>query len=235
MFTKNEEGLIYQIISMFKNEEFKESRIKIYNNKPDMLNPLEMYVIEEIYRLGYNNYFNKLMNITTNKSIIQEYNNFMKKCRRDFDFELNKVQSYYRKNNGLSDLEKFCISLILKNEEKKELLDKKSKYTYDELFEIKYSTDEELKETIANIIVSMGIHSILKIDSNEIKGIKDRQLEKGVFSDIDKKFFIDLLTSDPKNLEVSARAIEGYYKTAKPLINDDNGEEVLNMLFGVDI
>lgn len=79
MFTKSEEEVIYQIISMFKNEEFKDSRIKIYNNKPDMLNPLEMYVIEEIYRLGYNNYFNKLMNITTNKSIIQEYNNFMKK------------------------------------------------------------------------------------------------------------------------------------------------------------
>ena len=235
MFTKSEEEVIYQIINMFQDEKFKESRIQIYNNKPDMLNPLEMYVIEEIYRLGYNNYFNKLMNLTTNKNIIQEYNNFMKKCREDFDFELNKVQSYYRKNNGLSDLEKFCISLILKNEEKKELLDKRLKYKYDDLFEIKYSTDEELKDTIANIIVSFGIHSILKIDNNEIKGIKDRQLEKGVFSDIDKKFFIDLLTSDPKNLEVSSRAIEGYYKTAKLLINDDNGEEVLNMLFGCDV
>lgn len=81
----------------------------------------------------------------------------------------------------------------------------------------------------------MGIHSILKMDNNEIKGIKDRQLEKGIFSDIDKKYFIDLLSSDPKNLEVASRAVEGYYKTVKLLINDDNGEELLNMLFGVDI
>ena len=166
------EKTIFQIIECFKDEDFLNRRLKVYNTKPDMLNPLEMYVIEEIYRLGYNNYFSTLKKIES-KDIVEEYNTFMKKCK-NFDYVLFKTKEYFKRNNNLSDLEKFCIKLILKNKEHKEILDKKMKYQYDELFELKYSTDEEIKETMANVAVSMGINSILKINDYKITSIKER-------------------------------------------------------------
>ena len=114
MFTKEQEKLIYQIMTMFNDEGFKNKRLNIYNNSADMLNPLEMYVIEEIYRIGHNNYYKTLTSIKED-NVIDKYNLFMKKCNNDFEYELEKVKEYFKRNNNLTDLEKFCIYLILKN------------------------------------------------------------------------------------------------------------------------
>ena len=234
MFTKEQEKLIYQIMTMFNDEKFKHKRLETYSNKPELLNPLEMYVIEEIYRIGHNNYYKTLASIKED-NVIDKYNLFMKKCNNDFEYELEKVKEYFKRNNNLTDLEKFCIYLILKNKEKKELLDKRSKYEYDELYEIKYFTDEELKETLANIIISMGINSILKMDDNIIRGIKERQLSKGVFTTMDKKYLIDILTSNPKKLQPVDMVVEGFYKAAKKAMIQDSDIEAFNYLFGIDV
>ena len=225
---------IFQIMEVFKDEKFRARRLQIYKTKPNMLNPLEMYVIEEIYRLGNNNYFNTLMKIES-KDIVQEYNTFMKKCRTVFDYKLFKTKDYFKKYNSLNDLEKFCISLILKNEEEKVVLDKRMKYKYDDLFELKYSTDEELRETMENVAVSIGINAILKLNDNITEGIKERQLEKGVFSDIDKKYLIDLIRENPGNKKSIEDLVNRAFPTAKLLINETNGNEVLSNLYSVDV
>ena len=231
---KKYEQTIFQIIELFKDDIFRKRRLQIYNTKPDMLNPLEMYVIEEIYRLGNNNYFNTLKNMDS-KDVVQDYNDFMNKCRKVFDYKLLKTKEYFKKENTLTDLEKFCISLVLKNKEQQEILYKRMKYSYDDLFELKYSTEEEIKETMENVAVSIGINAILKIDSSITEGIIDRQLSKGVFSDIDKKYLIDLIREDLNNKKVIENLVNRSFPIAKMCINDNNGNEVLSNLYGINI
>ena len=48
---KKYEQEIYQILILFKDENFKERRLKVYNDRPDMLNPVELYLIEDIINL----------------------------------------------------------------------------------------------------------------------------------------------------------------------------------------
>ena len=231
---KKYEKQIFQIMNIFKDEKFLEKRIQVYNTKPNMLNPLEIYIIEEIYRLGNNNYFNKLMKIKS-KDIVEEYNTFMDKCRKNFDYKLYKTKEFFKKNNDLTDLEKFCISLIWKNKEEKEELDKRMKYQYDEVFELKYSTDEEIRETMENVAVSVGINAILRIDGTITKGIKERQLGKGVFADIDKKYLIDLIRENPDNKRSIEELVNRSFPIAKTFINDSNGNEVLSNLYSINV
>ena len=231
---KKYEKQIFQIMNIFKDEKFLEKRIQVYNTKPNMLNPLEIYIIEEIYRLGNNNYFNKLMKIKS-KDIVEEYNTFMEKCRKNFDYKLYKTKEFFKKNNDLTDLEKFCISLIWKNKEEKEELDKRMKYQYDEVFELKYSTDEEIRETMENVAVSVGINAILRIDGTITKGIKERQLGKGVFADIDKKYLIDLIRENPDNKRSIEELVNRSFPIAKTFINDSNGNEVLSNLYSINV
>lgn len=231
---KKYEKQIFQIMNIFKDEKFRERRIQVYNTKPNMLNPLEIYIIEEIYRLGNNNYFNKLMKIKS-KDIVEEYNTFMDKCRKNFDYKLYKTKEFFKKNNDLTDLEKFCISLIWKNKEDKEILDKRMKYQYDDLFELKYSTDEEIKETMANIALGVGINDILRINDSIVYGIKSRQLSKGVFADIDKKYLINLIRENPENRKSIENLVNRAFSTAKMFINETNGNEVLSNLYCINV
>ena len=231
---KRYEKQIFQIMNIFKDEKFRERRIQVYNTKPNMLNPLEIYIIEEIYRLGNNNYFNKLIKIES-KDIVEEYNTFMDKCRKNFDYKLYKTKEFFKKNNDLTDLEKFCISLIWKNKEEKEELDKRMKYQYDEVFELKYSTDEEIRETMENVAVSVGINAILRIDDAITKGIKERQLKKGVFADIDKKYLIDLIRENPGNKRSIEQLVNRAFPTAKKFISENNGNEILSNLYGINV
>ena len=231
---KKYENTIFQIINFFKEEKFLERRLACYNNKPNMLNPLEMYVIEEIYRLGSNNYFNRLKEIRSN-DIIQEYNTFMEKCRTNFDYKLFKVEEYFKRGNNLTDLEKYCISLILKNKIEKEILEKRMKYKYDELFELKYSTDEEIIETMRNIALSIGINAILKSQDDSLKGIKERQLSKGVFADVDKNYLINLIRQNPNNQKSIENLVNRSFPIARILINESNGNEVLSNLYSINV
>ena len=89
------ENQIFQIMNIFKDEKFLERRIQVYNTRPNMLNPLEIYIIEEIYRLGNNNYFKTLAKIES-KDIVEEYNTFMEKCRKNFDYKLYKTKEFFR-------------------------------------------------------------------------------------------------------------------------------------------
>ena len=231
---KKYEQKMYLILNTFKEESFKEKRLKIYNNIPNMLDILEIYAIEEIFRLGSKGYFYKLMSCK-GEDLIKEYNDFMKKCRNDFDFELEKYKQYYKRNSNLTDVEKFCMSLILKNNEQRELLDKKSKYHYDDLYELDYSTDDGIKRAIINTAVSVGINEMMKDNSSSIEGIKQRQLSKGVFSDMDKKYLIDIISSHPGNFKSIEKLAMTFYPIAKQFIDDNNGDEVLNNLFGFDV
>ena len=236
MFTEKQEKMIFQIINLFKEDKFKQQRVAVYSKKPDMLNPLEMYVIEEIYRLESNNYFNTLKNIKLeDKNIIDEYNTFMNKCRKDFNFELDKVNEYYKKVNSLNDLEKFCISLILKNKDKKEILDKMSKYEYDDLYEIKCSTDDEIKETIANITLGIMIDHLLKKDNNYNIGIKQRQLKKGVFSNLDKDYIISVINREPTSKKVIDFSVNNLYPIAKMYKETESGIDIFNSTFKTDV
>lgn len=231
---KKYEKEIYQILILFKDENFKERRLKVYSDKPDMLNPLELYVIEDLLILGNNNYFNKLMDCKSNDAI-EEYNKFMKVCRNNFDFKLEKYKQYFRKNNNLTDVEKLCMSLILENSAQKELLDKKSKYEYDDLYELDYSTDEGIKHAIINTAVSVGINGIMKGNTSAIEGIRKRQLSKGIFSNIDKEYLINIIRNHPGNFKSIERLAMTFYPIAKQFIDDTNGDEVLSNLFGFDV
>ena len=114
-------------------------------------------------------------------------------------------------------------------------MDKRLKYKYDDLYELDYSTDEDIKEAILNTAVSAGIYAILRNDDNVIKGIKDRQLSKGVFSNIDKEYLIGVIRRNPKNYASVATLIRTMYPIAKNFIDENNGDEVLSNLFGFDV
>ena len=233
---KKYENQIYQIINILKDAKLRERRLEIYNNEPDNLNPLEMYVIEEILRLGNKNYFNELINSqNVDNDYIEEYNNFMNKCKTNFDYLLLKVNDYFHKNNDLTQVEKLYIYLVLKNKNKKEIIEKRSKYQYDDLYELNYSTDEDIKYAILNTAVSAGVNAMMRRNSASIEGIKQRQLSKGVFSNIDKQYLIDLINSNPESFKSIQRLSMVFYPIAKKFIDNNNGDEVLSYLFGFDV
>ena len=240
---KKYEQKMYLILNTFKEESFKEKRLKIYNNIPNMLDILEIYAIEEIFRLGSKGYFYKLMSCKGEDLIIDTDNTPEWIYSNDYRYWIMDAIAdsiycrtggcvgivnsdgyiYNRNMHGSYDLGFFTVRPVV------ELY--KSALPIDD----EKSTDDGIKRAIINTAVSVGINEMMKDNSSSIEGIKQRQLSKGVFSDMDKKYLIDIISSHPGNFKSIEKLAMTFYPIAKQFIDDNNGDEVLNNLFGFDV
>lgn len=238
MFTKEEENKIGLIMSLcMQDESLKKSLEEKYDNNPSVLNPYEIYVLEVVFRYGNNGYFDELSKMGSISDTALKVKTFIGNCNNIEYYELEKVKDYYNNPNSLNDIEKFCIKLILKNNDKKRMLENKMMYTYDDYVEIKLDTDKHIKEAIMHILFIKTIATYMqnRIDENSRNGIIKRQLKPGMFASSDKYYISTMLRDIPEVGEAILETTEKCFDDVKTDIENGNGLSLLSNQFGEGI
>lgn len=238
MFTKEEENKIGLIMNLcMKDESLKKSLEDKYDNNPSVLNPYEIYVLEVVFRYGNNGYFDELSKMGSISDIALKIKTFIGNCNNIEDYELKKVKDYYNNPNILNDIEKFCIKLMLKNNEKKRILENKMMYTYDDYVEIKLDTEKHIKDAIKHILFIKTIATYMqnRIDENSRNGIIKRQLKPGLFASSDKYYISTMLRDIPEVGEAILETTEKCFEDVKTDIENGNGLSLLSNQFGEGI
>lgn len=239
MFTKEEENKIGLIISLCKdNEKLKKNLEDKYDNNPSLLNLYEFYVLEVVFRYGNNGYFEELLKCGSNlETISTMYKLFMNNCKLITNFELEKVKDYYNDSSNLSKMERVCIKLILKNRDKKRILENKMMYTYDDYVEIKLDNDYNIKEAIMHVFFIKALAALLenRIDKESFNEIIKRQIKPGMFASCDKYFLSNMLRDIPEIGQEIIESTDRYFEMIKTDVENGNGLSLLSNQFGEGI
>ena len=238
MFTKEEEKKIGLIMNMCTdNDTLKKNLEKKYDNNPSTLNIYEIYVLETVFRYGNNGYFEKLLKCGGVSEVIRKYKTFMDNCANIPNFELEKVKEYCNKPSSLTEIEKLGIKLILKNKEKKRILENKMMYTYDDYVDIKLDSDSHIKEAITHIFFIKTLDTLFKerIDKETYYNIISRQIKPGMFSSSDKFYLSELLRDLPDIGYAIINITEKYFDIIKIDVENGNGLSLLINQFGEGI
>lgn len=238
MFTKEEENKIGLIMTLYKeNEKLRNNLEYKYDNDPSLLNPYEIYALEVVYRYGNNGYFDELSKLGNISEVTTKAKTFMDNCKNIPNFEFEKVKDYYSEPVNLNDIERFCIKLILKNKDKKRILENKMMYTYDDYVEIKLDTDENIRESIMHVLFIKALTEFIKnrIDRESFKGIIDRQIKPGMFASVDKYFLSSMLGDIPEIGESIIDVAEKCFNDVKTDVENGNGLGLLSAQFGEGI
>lgn len=238
MFTKEEEAKIGLIMQMYKkNDTLRKNLEDRYDNDPSLLNPYEIYVLEVVNRYGTNGYFDELSRLGNISDVATKTKTFIAHCKNIPNFELEKVKDYYNNFDSLNEIERFCIKLILKNSDKKRILENKMIYTYDDYVEIKLDSDADIKEAIKHIFFIKALTEFIKnrIDKESFQGIMDRQIKPGLFASVDKYFLSSMLGDIPVIGEAIIDATEKCFKDVKTDVENGNGLGLLVAQFGEGI
>ncbi len=238
MFAKEEETKIGLIMLMAKeNEKLRNSLEDKYDNNPSLLNLYEIYVLEVVLGYGNNGYFDELTKLGNISDVVTQIKIFMDNCKNIPDFELVKVNDYYENANRLNEIEKFCIKLILKNTDKKRILENKMMYTYDDYVEIKLDNDYNIKKAIIHILFIKVLTEFIKnrIDKESFQSIIDRQIKPGMFASVDKYFLSSMLRDIPEIGEAIIDTTERCFNDVKTDVENGNGLGLLVAQFGEGI
>ncbi len=239
MFTKEEESKIGLIITLCKdNDTLRKNLEDKYNNNPSLLSPYEIYVLEVVYRYGNNGYYEGLLKCGSNiQSIEIAYKTFMNSCKEIPNFELKKVKDYYNNPSNLNELEKLCIKLILKNQEKKRILENKMMYTYDDYVEIKLDSDCHIREAIMHIFFIKAFAALLenRIDKDSYNEIIKRQIKPGMFASCDKYFLSNMLREIPEIGQEIIKSTDKCFEDIKNDVENGNGLSLLSNQLGEGI
>ena len=238
MFTKEEENKIGLIMNMYReNDTLRKNLESKYDNNPSLLNPCEIYVLEVVYRYGNNGYFDELSKLGNISEVATKVKTFIDNCKNIPIFELEKVKDYYNNISNLNEIEKFCIKLILKNSDKKRILENKMMYTYDDYIEIKLDSDADIKEAIKHIFFIKALTEFIKnrIDKESFQGIIDRQIKPGMFASVDKYFLSSMLRDIPEIGEAIIDTTERCFNDVKTDVENGNGLGLLSAQFGAGI
>ena len=238
MFTKEEENKIGLIMNMYReNDTLRKNLESKYDNNPSLLNPYEIYVLEVVYRYGNNGYFDELSKLGNISEVATKVKTFIDNCKNIPIFELEKVKDYYNNISNLNEIEKFCIKLILRNSDKKRILENKMMYTYDDYVEIKLDSDADIKEAIKHIFFIKALTEFIKnrIDKESFQGIIDRQIKPGMFASVDKYFLSSMLRDIPEIGEAIIDTTERCFNDVKTDVENGNGLSLLSAQFGAGI
>ena len=238
MFTKEEENKIGLIMTMYKeNDTLRKNLEDKYDNNPSLLNPYEIYVLEVVIGYGYNRYFEELSRLGNISVVALIYKAFMDNCKSIPNFELEKVKDYYNNPSRLNKIEKFCITLILKNNDKKRILENKMMYTYDDYVEIKLDSDYNIKKSIIHIFFIKALTEFIKnkVDKELYNEIINRQIKPGMFASVDKYFLSIWLRDIPEIGEAIIEASERCFNDVKTDVENGNGLGLLSAQFGEGI
>lgn len=195
-FNETQSKEIYEFIMEYNaNEEFKNNIQEAYDNDTYKLPMLQIYALEEILRYGSKEIFNKFLETKGAYSVDQAvdlYDGFVKLLSKDINFKQYKMQQLKESPETLSALEMFAFTLISgsdnQEEQKEERQEEPEELEYDPYNPILYSTDNQIKETLENLLFGEAIHKMLEVPA--MQSIKDRQKENGRIANIDKPFII---------------------------------------------
>ena len=141
----------------------------------DIINENDQDIINMLF-YKYNNDKNY------HKNIENKYNNNWQKLTWYELYILEELTNYGHKN---------YISQLEKNLE------------YDNYVELKYSNEEEIKNSLLNIFIGNSINKMLELNHNaKIEKIKNRQKKPGMIANIDKPYIINMLTNELKKYDI---------------------------------
>ena len=193
-FNEKQSREIYEFIMKYHSDEgFKNNVQNLYDNEISKLSILYIYALEEILRYGTKGIFNKFIitkGIYTDEQAVDLFDGFIKLLNEDSNFKQYKMEQLKETPETISAMEKLGFSLISETERQKNQANEEetNELKYDPFTPILYSTDNQIIETLENLLFGEFIHKMLELPS--MKSIKDRQKETGRIANIDKPIII---------------------------------------------
>lgn len=231
IFNEKQLNKIEEFLKRYKSEEFKNNIQKLYDNEISKLSILHIYALEEI--LGYGtkgvfNKFNESKGAPTVDQAVDLFDQFIEHFNGNPYFKQVKMEQFENSPEALSEIEMFAIQLISttksqKNQMHNEMTDE---LKYDPLNQILYSTEEEIRQTLENLIFGELIHQMLEWPT--MKSIKVRQKEPGRIANIDKPRIIEKIREvflTEASLSNFKQAIDNRYLKVQMAILMGKGKE----------
>lgn len=193
-FSEKQSSEIYEFMMRYNtDEDFRTSRQNLYDNEISELSILHIYVLEEIFRYGTKEVFNKFIEskgTKTESQAVDLFDGFIKLLNDDEAFKQYKMEQLKKNPETLSALEMLAFQLISTTESQRNKMhdEMTDELEYDSLNPILYSTDNQIKTTLENLLIGEFIHKMLELPS--MKPIKVRQKESGMIANKDKQFII---------------------------------------------
>lgn len=228
-FSKNQIDQINNFILKYNHDEaFRTSVEDKYDNAIYELSILDIYVLEEILRYGSKAIYGRYIILNESETNLEFYNMYMNRLTHDKDFCKSKLSELY----NISKEEAFIIYTFLKCIADKNDIKVEEKIPedlgYDTLNTVNYSTDEELMNTLRNVILGS---LIIKLVDEVFPSFKKYQYRKGQFSKKAKSFLIkfinDTLPQQKDSINLSAEYI---FDITKYILNTNEKDVIIQTL-----
>lgn len=228
------------IMNYNSDEEFKLESQRKYDNDLKSLSILDIYALEEVLRYGTKGVYGKFLEA---KGLWEEdvaaktYDEFVKLLADDESFMQYKSEQALYSPSTLSAIEMLAFEIVgMPEEEKRQEEDTKEEtpeetyegevLKYDPLNPLRSATDQQIRETLENLVMGEFILKLLEHPS--MKGIKDR-CDGGKIANIDKPFIIEkvkTVTSTPEFPSQFKQLVDNAYVRVKiPLLVGKSNEE----------
>lgn len=234
-FNETQSTIIYNIVMKYNSDvDFSIAIQNLYNTEPLKLSILEIYAIEEVLRFGTKGLYNRFSETKGNFSesqAVEQYDAFIKLLNEDTNFNQYKKEQLKNAPESLSKMEIFAFSLMIKDKKEKtknndeEKIKEENKLEYDPLNPILYATDQQIRETLENLLMGEFIGKILELPS--MQSVKSRQKKDGRIANIDKQTIIDkikIAISDNMAMYQFKQKIDTMYLNVKLRVLTDNNE-----------
>ena len=203
---ESEQQKIYDCLNKFNTDDnYKEEVLKLYNSEDlDRISIYEIYVLEELRRLGNKNIIQDLFSINPSAvNVLQQVDDFINLYNSNEEFKYYKNEQFKNNQDSLSEMELYLLKKFLikiKEENKEETEPKKEQqeepksfvYTdddYEEMNQLDYSNDYAIQRTVRNLLFGKVIHLLLQ--QPRMKDIAERQKQNGQIHNMDRDTVIE--------------------------------------------
>lgn len=198
---------IYECLSKINSDnDYKELILRYYNNEEyDNISIYDIYVIEELQRLGHKCIIEKLLSLNPNiKNTLQQADEFLSTFKSDDNFRYFKTEQFKDNQSSLSDFELYLFEHFLNIQKEKDEKNDKQKdnpevfvYSdddYEDMNTLDYSNDFAIRRTVRNLLFGKFIHLLLQQSS--MQEIAKRQKKKGQIHNMDRERVIDYVLKE---------------------------------------
>lgn len=230
-FSEKQSKEIYEFIMKYNaDEELQNSVQQSYDNNTYELSILQIYALEVILRYGTKDIFSKFLETKgtcSEPQAVDLYDGFIKLLSEDINFKQYKMQQLKESPETLSAMEMFAFTLISSSDNQKEQMHEEmtDELEYDPYNPILYSTDNQIRETLENLLFGEFIHQMLELPA--LKSVKARQKENGRIANVDKPFIIEKIQrviSEQNSITQFKQTIDSRYVKVKMDILLGKGE-----------
>lgn len=194
-FSKIQSDKIFTLMFKYRNDDtFKNEIQSKYDSDPSRLSMLEIYVLEEILRYGNKGIYDKFKNafgIFGEERSLELFDHFIYLLKVHENFRNFKIKQLKEEPEILSELEKFAFEFI--NLNTLETINvKEEETTTEEYTPILFETDDQIRETLENLLLGEYIHKMLRLPF--MSSVRAR-CKDGLIASEDKEFVIENIKS----------------------------------------